>query len=240
MSPPLFCSLVALATCCVMRFMTSTDFMICRAPSACSFAAVASCRVMCCMFVMVFRICDAPVLCSCVASETSATSDELFATDSTICRSTALERSTACPTSSCTRSTTVEISRVEFIERSARRLTSSATTAKPLPASPARAASMAAFSARRFVRSAISSMILTILPMSRLLTPMPLITPDSSPLPFSATLAASREASSTVLTLLATERIEAVICSIVELVSSTEPSSAEAFFAICSIDAPIS
>jgi hypothetical protein len=48
-------------------------------------------------------------------------------------------------------------------ERIARFRTSSATTAKPLPASPARAASTAAFKARRLVWNAISSMTLMIL-----------------------------------------------------------------------------
>ena len=46
--------------------------------------------------------------------------------------------------------------------RMARLRTSSATTAKPLPASPARAASTAAFSASRFVWNAISSIVFTI------------------------------------------------------------------------------
>ncbi len=44
-------------------------------------------------------------------------------------------------------------------------LTSSATTAKPRPASPARAASMAAFRARRLVWSAMSEMTFMIWPM---------------------------------------------------------------------------
>ncbi len=47
----------------------------------------------------------------------------------------------------------------------ARFLTSSATTANPEPASPARAASTAAFRASRFVWKAISWMVLMILPM---------------------------------------------------------------------------
>ena len=46
-----------------------------------------------------------------------------------------------------------------FSLRSASFLTSEATTAKPLPVSPARAASIAAFKARRLVCLAISSMM---------------------------------------------------------------------------------
>ena len=57
------------------------------------------------------------------------------------------------------------ISLVALVVRSARARTSSATTAKPRPCSPARAASMAAFSARRLVWSAISSMVPTISPI---------------------------------------------------------------------------
>ncbi|MNS96453.1 hypothetical protein D3C72_1307530 [compost metagenome] len=52
-------------------------------------------------------------------------------------------------------------------ERCASSRTSCATTAKPLPASPARAASTPAFSARRFVWKAISSMTLMIWLISR-------------------------------------------------------------------------
>ena len=44
-------------------------------------------------------------------------------------------------------------------ERCARLRTSSATTANPMPASPARAASTAAFSARMLVWNAISSIV---------------------------------------------------------------------------------
>ena len=43
---------------------------------------------------------------------------------------------------------------------------SSATTAKPRPASPARAASMDAFSESMFVRSAMTLMVLTMPPIS--------------------------------------------------------------------------
>ncbi len=50
--------------------------------------------------------------------------------------------------------------------RSASCRTSSATTANPRPCSPARAASIAAFKARRFVWAAMSSITETILPIS--------------------------------------------------------------------------
>jgi len=50
----------------------------------------------------------------------------------------------------------------------ARFLTSLATTAKPAPASPARAASTAAFRASRLVWKAISSIVLMILEVSSL------------------------------------------------------------------------
>jgi hypothetical protein len=49
--------------------------------------------------------------------------------------------------------------------------TSSATTAKPRPCSPARAASMAAFSASRFVCSAMPVIVSTIPPICSLLAP---------------------------------------------------------------------
>ena len=58
------------------------------------------------------------------------------------------------------------VTRAASALRIARLRTSSATTAKPLPASPARAASTAAFSARRFVWKAISSMVFTIFAVS--------------------------------------------------------------------------
>src|SRR5574343_288294 len=58
------------------------------------------------------------------------------------------------------------ISAVEAAVRSASLRTSSATTAKPRPVSPARAASMAAFSAKRLVWAASSPSTLAMLPMS--------------------------------------------------------------------------
>ena len=60
--------------------------------------------------------------------------------------------------------------------RSASARTSSAITAKPRPCSPARAASMLAFSDRRFVRSAIRLMVWTMSPISSARLPMSFIT----------------------------------------------------------------
>ncbi|MNP32925.1 hypothetical protein D3C76_1261310 [compost metagenome] len=62
--------------------------------------------------------------------------------------------------------TRVSICRVAADERSARRCTSSATTAKPRPASPAMDAWIAALRARMLVWSAMSSIKLTISPIS--------------------------------------------------------------------------
>ena len=58
------------------------------------------------------------------------------------------------------------ISPAAFWLRSASLRTSAATTANPLPCSPARAASMAAFSASRLVWRAISSMMEILLAIS--------------------------------------------------------------------------
>ncbi len=67
-------------------------------------------------------------------------------------------------------STNIEISFTDFCVWSASLFTSSATTAKPLPSSPARAASIAAFNASNEVFSLISVMILIIFPILRLLS----------------------------------------------------------------------
>jgi hypothetical protein len=74
--------------------------------------------------------------------------------------------STAPPVSVWIASTRREMSSVAFAVSWARSLTSDATTAKPLPASPARAASMVAFSASRLVCSAIWVITRTTLPIS--------------------------------------------------------------------------
>ena len=75
------------------------------------------------------------------------------------------------PTPSSTRraesSISSAVSRAALALRSARLRTSAATTAKPRPYCPARAASTAAFSASKLVWNAISSITLMILPISR-------------------------------------------------------------------------
>ena len=73
-------------------------------------------------------------------------------------------------------------------------LTSLATTAKPLPASPARAASMVALRASRLVCWAIEVMTLMTLPISALLTPsleMVALVVSAARTPVAATRAAS-------------------------------------------------
>src|SRR3954470_4151216 len=65
----------------------------------------------------------------------------------------------------CTLVICAPISSVAFEVWVARFLTSAATTAKPLPASPARAASIVALSARRLVWSAMSLISATISPI---------------------------------------------------------------------------
>ena len=110
------------------------------------------------------------------------------------------------PWIACTRRA---MSSVAFAVSCASSLTSLATTAKPLPASPARAASIVALSASRFVCSAIEVITLTTLPISA---------EDS---PSFATVAVVVAAASTALaaTALASaafeaiSRIEAPICS---------------------------
>ena len=116
------------------------------------------------------------------------------------CASDALDISLMVPVTSCTPVTTsfkdmavssaifvpfstalreLSISAAVFLDASAlllaRFLTSSATTANPFPASPALAASTAAFSARMLVWNAMSSMVLMIFPISlerSLISPM--------------------------------------------------------------------
>src|SRR6266700_7014688 len=87
------------------------------------------------------------------------------------------------------------ISSVALAVSLANSFTSLATTAKPLPASPARAASMVAFNARRWVCAAIVVMTLITWPISRLLSPSLLtfwLAASATFTPLPATFAASR------------------------------------------------
>ena len=69
------------------------------------------------------------------------------------------------------------MSAVACAARFARLRISSATTANPRPASPARAASIDAFSDSRFVRSAMTLMVETIPPISPARLPISFIAP---------------------------------------------------------------
>ncbi len=115
------------------------------------------------------------------------------------------------------------ISPAAVCERSASLRTSEATTAKPLPASPARAASMAALRARRLVCRAISSMM-PILPAISFMA----ATASSTAFPPSAASPAA------FWEMLSVARELSVFCLIVAAISSTEAETSSAL-AACSV-----
>ena len=182
----------------------------------------------------------APLACCSVAVAASSTSCEVLLMDPTMPVITCSISVTADRVSPCTVSITVAISCVACTDRSARRRTSSATTAKPLPASPARAASIVALSASRFVWSAIPSMTLTILPTScdRSLIDRNEVCSFSPPA--WASSADRRETSSTMCTRLARAEMFSIIRVRVLAAPSTTPTSWSPFWAVCASVALIS
>ena len=119
------------------------------------------------------------------------------------------------------------ISPAAFWLRSASLRTSAATTAKPLPCSPARAASMAAFRASRLVCRAISSMMEILLAISFIAA-----TASSTHLPLSCASLADLVAILSVCCALS------AFCLMLETISSMEEeaSSAEAACALAPLD----
>ena len=119
------------------------------------------------------------------------------------------------------------ISPAAFWLRSASLRTSAATTAKPLPCSPARAASMAAFSASRLVWRAISSMIEILLAISFIAA-----TASSTHLPLSCASLADLVAILSVCCALS------AFCLMLETISSIEEeaSSADAACALAPLE----
>ena len=96
--------------------------------------------------------CTVAVAISAIFAAVSSAALMICFSDSPVCALSCAPSSTRCVDSLISE----EISRAAWFERSASFRTSSATTAKPMPCSPARAASMAAFRASRFVWLAIS------------------------------------------------------------------------------------
>ncbi|CAB3918452.1 hypothetical protein LMG26691_05411 [Achromobacter animicus] len=134
-----------------------------------------------------------PLDCSSEAAEISPMMSVTRFTEATISCIVAPARSTCCepaPTLDTESSIRLLISLAAWALRCASERTSPATTAKPLPCSPARAASTAAFSARMLVWNAMPSMTDTISEILRELAEMPsmvLTTSDTAEPPRSAT-----------------------------------------------------
>ena len=150
--------------------------------------------------------------------------------------------------STWTPSMIVAMSAADDFERSARRRTSSATTANPRPLSPARAASMAALRARRLVWSAMSLMRVKMAPISLTRSARARVRSLEAPMSTSAWVRLSRvevdwvATSSTVSAMesearasssvVADASVTAALCSVVVAASSSDDadSSAAAVF----------
>ena len=126
------------------------------------------------------------------------------------------------------------VSRAAAAARWASERTSSATTAKPIPASPARAASTAALSARMLVWNAISSTVLMMRATSRLdstIAPIELTIWSSVSRARRARSSASRISEAALPAWSALRRVIAAICS-----SDAEVSSSEAACSVAPCD----
>ena len=133
--------------------------------------------------------------------------------------------STALPVELCTAPISLEMSSVALAVCTASDLTSDATTAKPLPASPARAASIVALSASRLVWPAMVRISLTTSPIFCAASDMALI--------WALVPCASATAARTIEVVVASWRL----ISPIDSVNSSAATAAVSTFALASLEA---
>ena len=268
------CSRVEVRTWMVRSFMLSTADEIRSLPRVCSRADDAIWPTISSTLVMASLMLWLPRACSTVARAISLTWMLAFWTPLTIFSRAAPERwesfspseiyrsarliaSTAREVSFCTPLMTEAISRVELLVRSESSRISSATTANPLPCSPAWAAMMAALRANRLVCSATSSMTERILPMSlalsdrfsmtsavmwdeRRMSCIPAMASSAAFLPVSASFLTPSEMAEVSLALFSTCLMVASISAMEEAVVLEAPSRLAMLTSICLMDEAIS